>query len=113
MLQYKGFVGEIKIDNDAKILFGRVINTRDVISFQAQNINDMEQRFKDSVDDYLEFCAEEGMEPEKPYSGKFVLRLTPESHKKAFLAASQANRSLNAWIAENIEQCANQILGYT
>ena len=106
MMEYKGYVGVAEVDNEAGIIHGEVVNTRDVITFQATNLRDLERAFKESVNDYLAFCAERGETPDKPFSGKFVLRLTPDVHRKAFLAARHARKSLNAWAAEILERAA-------
>lgn len=107
MMEYKGYVGVAEVDTDARIIHGEVVNTRDVITFQATNLRDLERAFKDSVDDYLSFCAERGEAPDRPFSGKFVLRLTPDLHRKAFLAARHARKSLNAWAADVLERAAS------
>jgi len=56
------------------------------------------QVFQDSVDDYLDFCAERGEDPEKPYSGKFVVRVEPEIHKNITIEARKKGMSLNVWV---------------
>ncbi len=111
MLTYKGFVGKVEYDDEAKVLFGRVINTRDIITFQANSAEGIEYEFRESVEDYLDMCLERGKEPEKPYSGKFVLRLSPEEHRKVSLAAQLSSKSLNAWITEQIVEQADMALG--
>ena len=82
MIEYKGYIGKIEYDPEAKILHGDVINTRDVITFQGTSVAEIEKAFIDSVDDYINWCREENIEPEKPYSGKFNIRISPELHKK-------------------------------
>ena len=67
-LQYKGYMGVIEVDADAKVIFGRVTNIRTVITFEGDTIPEAEQAFRDSIDDYLAWCAEDGMEPEKAIS---------------------------------------------
>ena len=71
MLKYKGYIGFVEYDDEAKIFHGDVINTRDVITFEGESVIELEQAFRDSVDDYLNWCREDGGEPEKPYSGTF------------------------------------------
>jgi predicted HicB family RNase H-like nuclease len=110
MMEYKGYVGMVEFDDEAKILHGEVINIRDVITFQAKSVDELEMAFKESVDDYLEFCAEQGEEPDKPFSGKFILRLTPEQHRLITTAAKVAGKSLNAWVTEHIHRDAEQEL---
>jgi predicted HicB family RNase H-like nuclease len=101
-MEYKGYIGKIEVDEDAGILHGEVINIRDVITFEGESIEETRQAFRESVDDYLDFCAQRGELPEKPFSGKFVVRLTPELHRNAFIRAKMANKSLNTWIVDVI-----------
>jgi predicted HicB family RNase H-like nuclease len=103
MMEYKGYIGKVEVDEEAGILHGEVINLRDVITFEGHTIEELRQAFKDSIDDYLTFCALRGEEPEKPFSGKFVVRITPELHRKVFTKAKLANKSLNGWVSEVLE----------
>ena len=107
MMQYKGYVGFAEIDTDAGILFGRVINTRDTITFQAETVPDLERAFRDSVDDYLEFCAERGEDPEKPFSGKFPVRTTPEVHRALALEAKRRGVSISKVVDQAIRREVN------
>jgi predicted HicB family RNase H-like nuclease len=90
ILAYKGYFGEVSFDNDAKVFYGRVINTRDTITFQSDNAKQLEEEFQVSVDTYLDFCKDLGETPEKPYSGKFVLRLSPEGHRSCCTCCSNS-----------------------
>lgn len=103
MMEYKGYIGKVEIDEEAGILHGEVINIRDVITFEGKTVEEVQQAFRDSVEDYLAFCAERGEEPEKPFSGKFVVRLPVELHRKAYVRARLADKSLNRWVKEVIE----------
>lgn len=107
MLKYKGYVGVVAFDDEAEIFYGEVINMSDVVTFQGESAHELKQAFIDSVNDYLDFCAERGEEPEKPFSGKLNLRLTPELHRDAYLLAKQKGISLNTWITQTIEQAAH------
>jgi predicted HicB family RNase H-like nuclease len=98
MIEYKGYVGIVEYDDNAKLFHGDVINTRDVITFQGTTVEEIEKAFKDSVDDYLAWCREEGTEPEKPYSGKFNLRLPPELHKEVAIRAKKLKISINSFV---------------
>jgi predicted HicB family RNase H-like nuclease len=68
-MKYKGYTGIVEFDEASGVLFGRVIGLRDVITFEGESVAEVIQAFHDSVDVYLEFCAERGESPEKPYSG--------------------------------------------
>jgi predicted HicB family RNase H-like nuclease len=100
MMEYKGYIGKVEIDDEAGILHGEVINIRDGITFEGTSVAEMHQAFRESVDDYLEFCAQRGESPEKPFSGKFVVRLPADLHRKAFVQAKLADKSLNGWITD-------------
>jgi len=100
MMEYKGYIGKVEIDEEAGILYGEVINVRDVITFEGVSVDEIQKAFRESVDDYLDFCAQRGEAPEKPFSGKFVVRLPAELHRKAYIQAKLANKSLNGWITD-------------
>lgn len=102
MLTYKNYVAHVEFDDEIDLFYGEVINTRDVITFQGSSVKELKKAFKDSIEDYLEFCARRNEPAEKPFSGKFNLRLKPELHREVFVAAKQSKRSLNAWISEAI-----------
>jgi len=104
MMEYKGYIGKVEFDNEAEIFHGEVINVRDVITFDGNSVEDLKQAFEDSINDYLEFCAKRGEQPEKPFSGKFVVRLSPEIHRKVFLKAKLSDKSLNSWVSEVLEK---------
>lgn len=104
MMEYKGYIGKVELDSEAGIFHGEVINVRDVITFEGISVEALNQALRDSVDDYLEFCASRNEEPEKPFSGKFVVRLSPELHRKAFIKARLSDKSLNRWVSEVLEE---------
>lgn len=101
-MTYKGYEGTVKFDEDAHLFHGDVINTRDVITFQGSSVDELEKAFRDSIDDYLEFCANRGEEPEKPFSGKFVVRVDPRLHKAIALAARRQGKSINSYVVEKL-----------
>src|ERR1043166_2625443 len=80
-LDYKGYVGIFAYDEDADVLHGRVVGLRDVITFEGRSIDELKLALADSIEDYLDFCRDRGEEPEKPLSGKFVVRLEPALHR--------------------------------
>ena len=102
MMEYKGYLGTVEYDTQAKIFHGDIINTRDVITFQGTTVEEIERAFRDSIDDYVAWCKEEGVEPEKPYSGKFNVRVSPELHRQAAVAAKKMRVSLNSFVEKAI-----------
>ena len=95
MLEYKGYIGTIEAEDG--VFFGRVAGLRDVITFEGTTFVEVERDFRDSIDDYLAFCAERGEPPDRPYSGKIPLRVSPETHRRAATLAQAAGMSLNQW----------------
>ena len=95
-MTYKGYQAKVELDEQAGVFHGEVINTIDVITFQGSSVEELKQAFQDSVDDYLEFCASRGEDPEKPFSGKFLVRVPPEVHRQVMAEARRQGKSLNA-----------------
>jgi predicted HicB family RNase H-like nuclease len=112
MMEYKGYIGKVEVDDEAGILYGEVINVRDVITFEGASVDKVQKAFRESVDDYLDFCAKRGESPEKPFSGKFVVRLPAELHRKAYIQAKLENKSLNSWIAEVLQTVLQKPRGW-
>lgn len=103
-MEHKGYQGTVVFDDDAGIFHGSVVGIRDTVTFQGESVAEVRQAFRDSVDDYLEFCAERGEEPDKPLSGRFNVRISPEMYAQAVAAARTRGLSLNALVEEAIRQ---------
>ncbi len=103
-MEYQGYKATATFDDEAGIFHGEVIGTRDVITFQGESVEELRSAFRNSVDEYLKFCAERGQEPDRHFSGNIPLRISPEVHRAATEAASAEGKSLNAWLAETVEK---------
>ena len=101
---YKGYTGSFDYDQDADIFHGEVQDISDVITFQGRSIDELKQALADSVDDYLDFCASRGKAPEKPFSGRFNLRIDPGLHQQITIEAAANGKSLNGWIADALKE---------
>ena len=106
MLTYKGYSGKVEFDEQARIFHGEVIDTRDVITFQGNSVDEIEQSFKDSINDYLEFCSKRGEEPERPFSGKLLLRIPSDLHHEIFIKARQDGKSINSWVIDLLKKAS-------
>jgi len=104
MLKYKNYVGVVEYDAEGKIFTGEVIGLRDVIAFQGRTPEELEESFRQSVDFYLEMCARDNVSPQKPFSGRFNVRLDPELHRQLALRAAQEKVSLNEWVIHTLEE---------
>jgi len=102
-MKYKGYIGKVLYDEHEKMLHGSVVNTRDVITFMGSTAAETEQALRDSVEDYLAWCAELGVEPNKPYSGQFMVRLDPRVHAALVAAAANEDISLNDFVRARLE----------
>ncbi len=109
MMEHKGYFAKVEFDDEANIFHGEIINLRDVITFEGESVEELRKAFIDSVEDYLEFCAERGEAPEKPYSGKFLVRVGPELHKTLVLQARKSGKSLNTWVTDTLQKTAKDI----
>ena len=104
MMEYKGYIGVVEFDDEAGIFHGEAENTRDVITFQGRSVAEIKKAFRESVDDYLQFCEARGEEPDKPFSGKLMLRMAPGLHRALAVAARREKKSLNSLIVEKLER---------
>ncbi len=104
MMEYKGYVGKVEFDEEAGVLHGEVIGIRDVVTFQGESVSDVEQAFRDSVDDYLAFCKDRKEKPDKPCSGKFLVRVSSDLHRRINVLAGVTGKSLNSVVAECLDR---------
>lgn len=94
-IHYKDYIAELSFDLDENIIVGKVVNAVDIISFHGKTLTEAKEAFHDVLDSYLEVSISLGIQPQKPCSGKFNLRITPELHRKLTLIASTQSKSLN------------------
>ena len=103
-LRYKGYSGTVEYDESVNRLVGKVLGLRNaLLLYEGDNIEDLRKDFENAIDFYLKDCEREGVEPEKPYSGNVVLRMTTELHAKAVEKASSIGVSLNEFIRQAIQ----------
>jgi len=105
-MRYQGYTARIEFDGRDDIFIGRVIGTRDAICFHADSVADLKREFHVSIDDYLNYCAEKGITPDKPASGKLLLRIPPEVHAAALIAAQTSGESLNQWATRALSEAS-------
>mgnify|MGYP002614569612 CR=1 FL=1 len=102
-ISYKNYIGSVNFSEEDMVFYGKVIGITDSISFEGDTVESLVEDFHDAVDEYLEFCKENGKEPQQPYKGSFKVRSTSDLHRKASLGASARNISLNSYVEEAIE----------
>jgi len=102
LLEYKGYYGTVEFSAADNVLFGEVIGIVGLILYEGDCINSLRKDFEGAVDDYLEMCAMENVEPEKAYKGKFNVRVSPELHKKLAIYSASQGQTLNSAVEEAI-----------
>ena len=100
VMSYKNYAGTVEYSEDDDILFGRIVGIDDVISYEGESVATLRQSFHDAVDGYLAHCQSIGKEPNRPYSGKFVLRLPPNLHARLAAQAQAVGKSLNQYAVD-------------
>ncbi|MGE4272955.1 MAG: type II toxin-antitoxin system HicB family antitoxin [Desulfitobacterium sp.] len=103
LLEYKGYCGTVEFSANDKVLFGKVIGVNSLISYEGESVESLKKDFEVAVDDYLDLCAEKGIEPEKVYRGSFNVCVTPELHKNLVLYSASHGQTLNATVEEAIK----------
>lgn len=103
-MSYKGYTARVEHDERDNIFVGRILGIRSIISFHGETVAELRAEFEHAVKDYLAECKKEGLHPEKPASGKLLLRVPPEVHGRALVAAQAAGKSLNQWATEVLQQ---------
>ena len=104
LIEYKGYVGSIEFSEEDSIFFGKVQGIRALISYEGSSATELINDFHGAVDDYLEVCKAEGIEPEKAYKGSFNIRVKPELHKKAAIYAMEHDLTLNSFVEQSMEK---------
>ncbi len=102
-MSHKSYTARVDYDERDNLFVGRILGIRSIISFHGETVSELRAEFEHAINDYLAECEEEGIQPEKPASGKLLLRVPPEVHGKALVAAQAAGKSLNQWATEVLQ----------
>ena len=102
-MEYRGYHAKIEYSAEDEVFTGRVLGVNDVLLFEGGTVRELTEMFHDSIDDYLAVCAEIGKTPEKEYKGSFNVRLSPELHRQAALAAENRSLTLNQFMNEAVK----------
>ena len=107
-MEYKGYIGSVEFSAEDELFFGKVTGIRALISYEGTTAHELVDDFHAAVDDYLALCEAEGIEAEKAYKGSFNVRISPELHKKAAIAAMAQQISLNRFVENSIVKAISQ-----
>lgn len=106
-MNYKKYAARIEYDAHDRIFVGHLVGISDIVGFHGESVAELEAAFHEAVDDYLAACAKLGQQPHKPVSGKILLRVPPEIHSAAVMAAESEGKSLNQWAAHVLAEAAH------
>ena len=104
VLEYKGYTGSVEFSANDQVFFGKITGIRDVVTFEADTVKKLIQAFKESVDDYLATCRQQGKQPDKEFKGSFNVRLKPKIHRLAAIRSAALKISLNQFVESVLER---------
>jgi predicted HicB family RNase H-like nuclease len=105
-MTYKGYAARIEYSDEDGCFIGRIAGIKDVIGFHADCVKELREAFAEAVDDYIATCSKLNRSPQKPYSGRLILRIPPEVHARAATMADLHGKSLNQWAAEVLSKAS-------
>ena len=108
-MTHQGYSARVEFDADDRIFVGHIVGIRDIVGFHGASVDELEAAFCEAVDDYLAACKKLKQAPDKPYSGRVMLRLPPDLHARASAAAQVTGMSFNQWAARALEQATHDV----
>ena len=103
-MTYKGYLGSVAFSEKDNVFFGKIEGINGLVNFEGESVQELTAAFHEAVDDYLAYCKDEGIEPDKSYTGVLNVRLTPTVHRQIAMLARQSGLTLNAYIRETLEE---------
>lgn len=104
MMSYKGYLGSVHYSDEDRVFFGKIEFIRSLVNFEGTNVDTLKRSFEEAVDDYLDLCREQGIEPEQPFKGSFNVCTGSQLHRKAALFAKEKGLNLNKVVTDALEQ---------
>jgi len=112
-LKYKGYIGSVAYSEPDKVFFGKIEGIDGLVNYEGESVQELTAAFKEAVDDYLIFCEENNVKPQKSYTGTFNVRISPETHRIIATLATEAGISINAFVKKALCEAANKPLQET
>ena len=103
MMHYKGYYGSVHYSDEDQVFFGKVEYIRSLVNYEGTDVKSLTHAFEGAVDDYLELCQDESIEPDRPFRGSFNVRTGSDLHRKASLYAKEKGLNLNKVVSEALE----------
>lgn len=110
-LEYKGYKGSVEYSREDNCLYGKVQGmSKDLILYEGETLAELEEDFRNGIDDYIAGCEADGIKPRRPFSGTLNLRMTPELHGRVATMAASSGKSINDYINQAIINQLNHAL---
>ena len=103
-MTYKGYLGSVAFSEKDQVFFGKIEGINALVNFEGESVKELTESFHQAVDDYLAYCEDEGIVPDKSYSGMLNVRLTPMIHRQIALLAIRSGLTINAYIKKALEE---------
>ena len=103
-MTYKGYLGSVAYSEKNQVFFGKIEGINGLVNFEGESVKELTEAFHEAVDDYLAYCEDEGIEPDKSYTGVLNVRLSPSIHRQVAMLARQAGLTINAYIKDTLEK---------
>ena len=103
-LKYKGYIGSVAYSEPDKVFFGKIEGIDGLVNYEGESVQELTAAFKEAVDDYLVFCEEHNVKPQKSYTGTFNVRISPETHRIIANLATEAGISINAFVKKVLSE---------
>jgi predicted HicB family RNase H-like nuclease len=107
-LKYKGYIGSVAYSEPDKVFFGKLEGIDDLVNYEGESVQELTDAFHEAVDDYLVFCEDHGVKPEKSYTGTFNVRIAPDTHRDIANLAAEAGISINAFVKRALIDAVNR-----
>ena len=104
IMHYKGYAARVEYSPEDKCFVGRILGIQDIIGFHGESVAELEQDFRETMEFYFDTCRKENKAPDRPYSGKLVLRLSPDLHRQISLASETTGKSINDLVLDALRQ---------
>jgi predicted HicB family RNase H-like nuclease len=109
-MSHRGYVARIEYNDEDGVFFGRIAGIRDGVNFHGETVKELRSAFVEAVEGYIATCAKIGRPPQKPYSGQIMVRVDPQVHANAAIAAEVSGKSLAKWAEEALREAADRTL---
>lgn len=109
-MTYKDYLGSVAYSEKDNVFFGKIEGINGLVNFEGESVQELTDAFHEAVDDYLAYCEEEGIEPDKSYSGVLNVRLKPSVHRQIAMLAKQEGITINAYIKKALEEKAEALV---